>query len=228
MTQKPQRSYLVGFTAATVVLVIVSAVSVTYYYSSSADLLTKDQEILHLRAQMLVQNFTALELQLKIFELNGNITLLNQQITGLTQSQSASGSEIASLVGQVARLENQSAFLSLELSVVEGAAGSVTIHPYFVNNTVTVAPGTTVQITSQSPGQAGTLAFVSPTGCTSPGDSIQSSSPTFVYYILLDSTSKATVRSDYENVNATSFSFSFQNVGLSPVSCTFSLFYVDH
>lgn len=228
MTQKPQRSYLVGFTAATVILVIVSAVSVTYYYSSSADLLTKDQEILHLRAQMLVQNYTALELQLKIFELNDNITLLNQQITGLTQSQSASSSEIASLVGQVMRLQNQSAFLSLELTVVEGAAGSLAVHPYFVNDTVTVAPGTTMQVTSQSPGKAGTLAFVSPAGCRSPGDSIQSSSPTFVYYVLLDSTSTAKAQSYYENVNATSFSFSFQNVGPSPVSCTFSLFYVDH
>ena len=66
MTPKSQRSYLVGFTAATVVLVIVSAVSATYYYSSSADLLTKDQEILHLRAQVLAQNMTTLEMQLQI------------------------------------------------------------------------------------------------------------------------------------------------------------------
>ncbi len=228
MAEKPQRSYLVGFTAATVILVIVSAVSVSYYYSSSTDLIAKDQQILHLRAQLLAENATSLELQLRILLLNSNITMLNQRIAGLLQGQGVYNTEIASLVGQVTRLENQSAFLNLELSVVEAAAGHLTIHSYLVNDTVTVAPNTTMQVTSQSPGQPGTLAFISPAGCRSPGNSIQSSSPTFVYYILLDSASTGLVQSTYETVNATSFSFSFQNVGPSPVSCTFSLFYVDH
>ena len=227
MAQKPQRSYLVGFTAATVILVIVSAVSVTYYYSSSADLLAKDQEILHLRALTLAQNATVLEMQFQVYQLNANITQLNQRIAGLTQSQIVSTSEITSLVNQVLRLQNRSAFLTLELSVLE-SAGHLTIHSYFVNDTVTVSPNTTMEITSQSPGQPGTLVFTSPAGCRSPGDSIQSSSPTFVYYVLLDSTSTGTSRSSYQSVNATSFSFSFQNVGPSPVSCTFSLFYVGH
>ena len=61
LAQKPQRSYLVGFTAATVILVIVSSVSVTYYYSSSADLLTKDREILQLQALSLSMNATVLQ-----------------------------------------------------------------------------------------------------------------------------------------------------------------------
>jgi len=228
LSGKPPPSYLVGFTAATVILVIVSALSVTYYYSSSASLLTKDQEVLLLKGQLLAENATALELELSIFQLNANITALNQQIAGLQQSQSVSSSEINSLVGQVMRLQNRSAFLGLELSVVQGAAGNLTIHSYFVNDTVTVPANSFMQITSQSPGQTGTLVFVSPAGCQSPGKSIQSPAPTFAYSVLLDSRSTGYVRSDYQKVNATSFAFSFQNMGPTAVSCTFSLFYVDH
>lgn len=227
MSGKQTRSYLVGFTAVAVILLIVSVFSASYYYSSSSSLTAKDQEILHLKAMALAQNATQLELEVDIVELNSNITTLDQKVSGLTQSQEVSSSEITSLVDQVMRLQNQSALLSLELSVVEGAAGPLAIQTYFVNDSVTVASNTTLLLTSQNPGEAGTLVFDSPTGCASPGSRVLSSSPTFVYYILLNSAATGVVQSIYENVNATSFSFSLQNAGLSAVSCTFSLFYVD-
>lgn len=219
--------YLIGFVAVTVLLVVVSAFSASYYFSSSKSLLSQDQEILSLKAALLTQNATALELELNILELDSNITVLNQRIAGLTQNQSAYSSEVAFLNGQLTRLENQSAFTSLQLSVVERAAGNLSIHSYFADRNMTVAPGTTVQITAQNPGKPGTLVFTSTSGCRSPGGSVQSPSPAFAYSILLDSTSPGVVHSSYEKVNATSFTFSFQNVGPSMVSCAFSLFYVD-
>lgn len=228
MSGKPARSYLVGFTVATVVLVIVSVFSAGYYFSSSSSLLAKDQEILNLKVALLNQTRTELGLELNLLQLDSNITALDQRIAGLAQNLSVSDAEVTFLTGQVARLQNQSAFLSLELSAVEGAAGNLTVHSYFVNQNVTVAPSTTVQLTSQSPGEAGTLVFTSDQGCRGPGGKVQSSSPSFAYVVLLDSTSAGTVRSSYQKVSATSFSFSLQNVGPSMVSCAFSLFYVDH
>ena len=226
LAQKPQRSYLVGFTAATVILVIVSSVSVTYYYSSSADLLTKDREILQLQALSLSMNATVLEEQIQIYRLNANITMLNQQIAGLTQSQGVSNQEITSLVNQVLKLENLSAFLILELSVVARTAGNLSVSAYFVNDTVAVAPSTIMEVTTQTTGRNGTLAFISPNGCASPGNSIGSSYPTFQYYITLDSGSTNYVKSSFAKVYAPTFSFYLQNVGQSAVTCTFSLFYV--
>ena len=176
---------------------------------------------------MLTQNATALEMELQIYELNANITLLDQRIAGLTQSLGASNSQITSLVNQVLRLQSDSAFLGLELSVVEIVTGVPSVNAYFVNDTVSVAPSTIMEVTTENPGHNGTLVFDSPRGCPGSGNSVGSSYPTFQYYVMLNSSSTRPILSSYVKVNAPAFSFYFQNVGPSAVGCTFSLLYVD-
>lgn len=218
--------YLKGLAVALVALLVLTTGAGLYYYSSSAALQAKDQEILRLRTVIISQNLTVLNMQLEMLNLEQNISSLHQQIVALLQDRAASNVQIASLTGQVSSLENRSALLGLELAVVENATGHVSVLTYFVNRTLTVPPSSTVQVTSQTPGRAGTLVLLSPDGCRSAGNSVKSSTPTFEYYILLDPGSSNLLRSNYVSVNSTAFTFSLQNVGTTQATCTLSLLYV--
>lgn len=218
--------YLKGLALALVALLVLTLGTAAYYYSTSAALQAKDQEILRTRIAMLAQNATILNLQLEILSLDQNITGLNRQVVSLLQGRAASNVQIASLTSQVAGLENRSALLGLELSVAENATGHFAVYSYSVNRTVTIPQSSTIQVESQAPGRAGTLVYLSPGGCPSGGSGIGPSTSVFEYSIKLDPGSATVVRSSYEYTNMTAFAFSFQNVGAAPVSCTFSLFYV--
>jgi hypothetical protein len=224
LSERPPRSYLVGFTAATVVLIIVSVAAGAYYYTANSELQSKDREILSLRASLLVENATALELELKIIELDTNMSALTQEITALTQSEGASSSQISSLTLQLLSLKNQSAFASLELSAAEHI-GNLSFVPFFVNDTVSVPPGSSMEIASESSGYNGTLAFISPAGCPSPGENLKSTTPQYVEYLLL-SPGALPSKSQYARIDGQPFSFYLQNVGQSAVQCTFSLLFV--
>jgi hypothetical protein len=224
LSEKPHRSYLVGFTAATVVLIIVSVAAGAYYYSANSSLQSKDREILSLRASLLVENATALELELKIIELDTNVTGLTQKITSLTQSEGSSSAEISSLTLQLLSLKNQSAYASLELLAAEQVA-NLSFVPFFLNDTVSVPPGSSMELASESGGYNGTLAFISPAGCPSPGENLQSTTPQYVEYLLL-SPGATTLKSQYARIGGQPFSFYLKNVGQSAVECTFSLIFV--
>ena len=227
MSENRTPPYLKGLALALVALLLLTIGTAAYYYSTSAALHAKDQEILRTRIAMLAQNATILNLQLEILTLEQNITGLNRQVVSLLQDRAASNVQIASLTSQVASLENRSALLGLELAVAENATGHFTVYGYLVNRTVTVPPSSTIQVESQAPGMAGTLVYLSPGGCPTAGNSVGASTSVFEYTVKLDPGSANLVRSSYEYTNMTAFTFSLQNVGASPVSCTFSLFYVS-
>jgi hypothetical protein len=224
LSDRPQRSYLVGFTAATVVLMIVSVAAGAYYYTANSELQSKDREIITLRASLLVENATALELELKVIELDTNISALSQEITSLAQSEGTSSAQITSLTLQLLNLKNQSAFASLELSAAE-QVGNLSFVPYFVNDTVSVPAGTSMEVASEAGGYNGTLVFISPAGCPSPGEDLKSTTPQYVEYLLL-SPGASPSKSLYARIAGQPFSFYLQNVGQSAVLCTFSLLFV--
>lgn len=226
MSQKPHRLVLTGLVVVTVALVVVSLGAASYYYTSTSALSAKNQEILRLRITALAENASILQLELSILSLNSNITSLNQEIASLQQSQAASAAEAAALRNSVSQLKNESALLGLELAVAE-KVGSLSVLTYFVNDTVTVPPSTTFEVTSQANGYNGTIVFMSPNGCPSTGGNLSSVTPRYVDYIWLSS--KGTpLLAYYDSIKGQPFTLYLQNVGTSPVECTFSLFYVRH
>lgn len=226
LSQKPSRALIVGFVVATIGLVVVSLGAASYYNSSSSALLSKDKQILELHLAILAENASILTLELNQLSLSQNITSLQERILGLLQNQITSSATITALTGQIQRLENESARMALEIFILQQVS-KLSILTYYYNNTVTVAPGSTTLVTSQANGHNGTLVFVSSSGCPGKGDSVQSTSPTYVLYLLLDPSGPPTY-SVYVAVAGQPFTFSFKNIGSTPETCTFSLFYVQH
>jgi hypothetical protein len=204
LSQKPNRRLIIGFVAATVLLLLVSLGSASYYYSTSSSLSAKDQQILRLRAAVLTENESILLLELNALRFTSNIATLDQQ---------------------VARLENQTAILRMELSVAE-QQGKIQVLTYFANRTVSIPANSTVEVTSQAPGHNGTIVFLSPGGCPISGKNVQSTSPQYLLYILVDSRAKPE-QSAYYTVNGQPFSLFLENVGPTQVACRFSLLYVE-
>ena len=224
MSRQPRRIVIVTLAVAAIVIVLVSLVALTFYYSSNAALAEKDAEILTLQTKLLTANATILQLQVKILGLDANLTSLYQVLAGLAVNQTVSTLQLASLNGQIAKLQNESALAQLELAVAE-QVGKLSVNVYAVNETLTVQPGTTLQVTSQPNGYNGTLVFFGTSGCPSPGDSVPSTSPQFLMYILLDSRSPP-LTSDFARLSGQPYSVYLQNVGNTAVSCTFSVLFV--
>ena len=215
---------MTGFVVLTALLLMVSLLATAYYSTSTATLAAKDKEVADLRLALALQNETIYGLKLNIIILNSSMAALNQKVASLEGDQNASSAEISSLASQILRLRNQSAFLNLELSVAE-QAGNFTIIPYYDNRTMTVQPSTTVQVASNSRASTGTIAFVSPSGCSSVGTDTAPGTSTVAFEVLLSSNGSSLL-SSYHRVSGEPFTFSLKNVGPAPVSCTFSLFYV--
>lgn len=225
LSQKPGRTVRITFATVAMLLLSVALVAGGVYLVSSSELGAKDQEILHLRAEMLSQNATALGLELKITELEVNITGLDLRIATLQEGQVTSAAELASLGAEVLKLENQSAWLNLELSVVAQSA-NLSVVTLVENRTMAVPPGGTPEVVSQPGGHNGTLVFVSPEGCPSSGVDVQSAGSKHTVSYILNS-SAPLLRSDYRALGPDPFSVYLPNVGPAPVGCTFSLLYVQ-
>jgi hypothetical protein len=153
----------------------------------------------------------------EIADKNSTITYLNSTITSLQTWLNGN-------ITQARALQNDSARLQLELSIVE-QVGKLSIYTYYVNDTMTVAPNSTVLLTSQVNGYNGTIVFISPNGCYSAGAQAESVQPQYVLDILLNSNSPP-LTSAYTSLSGQPYSVYFKNIGSSPVQCTFSLFYV--
>lgn len=225
VSQQPDRMLKVGFILVTVALLVVSAWAVTYYDSSSSELAVKNQEVLRLHAIALAENITVLQLQMQIVSIGANVSILNQRIVTLLQERAASNVLIANLTGQVQALKNQSAWLSLELAAVEGI-GKLSVSVLVANDTITLPTNSSIAITSQANSHNGTLAFLSPAGCPISGQTVQSTSSQYVLHIQF-SPGASLSRSSYYTVGSVPFSVYYDDVGSSPVECTFSLLYVQ-
>ena len=222
---RPNRLLLVFSVTVTVVLMVVAIGAAAYYYSSADTISSKDATILGLRAQLLSQNVTSLKLELKLAELDINITVLQKEVADMAANQTLSAARASLLSQEVLSRENQSAFLSTELAVAQ-RVGGFSVVTYLSNKTVLVGPGSTVDVADQANGHNGTLAFVSLAGCPASGDRVQESSSHYGLYLLLNS-SGTLLRSDFRTVGTEPFSVYLQNVGPEPMLCTFSLLYAQ-
>jgi cell division protein FtsB len=203
-------SLKVPFVAVAVVLLLVSSAFAYYYLNSASELSDRNREVA--------------SLQSNLNELNAKVSSLNLEIDNLQSNQTASKALLSSLELEVSQLQNDSARLQLELSIVE-QVGKLSIYTYYVNDTMTVAPNSTVLLTSQVNGYNGTIVFISPNGCYSAGAQAESVQPQYVLDILLNSNSPP-LTSAYTSLSGQPYSVYFKNIGSSPVQCTFSLFYV--
>jgi hypothetical protein len=203
-------SLKVPFVAVIVVLLLVSSAFAYYYLNSASDLSDRNREVASLESNL--------------NELNAKVSSLNQGIANLQSNQTASKALLSSLELEVSQLQNDSALLQLELSIVE-QIGKLSIFTYYVNDTMTAAPNSTVLLTSQVNGYNGTIVFISPNGCYSAGTQAESVQPQYVLDILLNSNSPL-LTSAYTSLSGQPYSVYFKNIGSSPVQCTFSLFYV--
>ena len=188
-----------------IALLLLSLVTGSLYYSANSQLSAKDQEILRLRSAAL----------------NGNLTILRQELTLLQLN-----STISSLGGSLTRYQNESAYLRLELSVAE-QVGGFTVVVYFANETVGTDPGTSVEVTTQANGHNGTLALLPQSGCPISGGDLQSTGARNTLYVWLDSSAPA-AQSAYYSLNGLPFSVYLQNRGTAAVACRVSLLYVQH
>lgn len=217
---------MLGLASLAVFILAVSLVGGAFYYSSNAAVLSKDQEILGLRATVLSQNATILQLEIDILRLNANLTNLNAEVTALSINQTANKINLAVLTSQVSTLQNESALLSLELAVAE-RVGGLAVLTYVADRTTSVQPGGAVEVTNQANGYNGTLAFLSTNGCPSSGEDVNMIGSQYTLGIILNSTGPP-LMSDFSNLSGEPFSVYMQNVGSTPVQCTFSLLYVRH
>jgi hypothetical protein len=204
LSQKGSRLLKVAFVGVVILLLLVSVGAASYNNSANSALATKDLEILKLRALLLTENASLLIMQLNALRLNADLSTLSQK---------------------VATLQNQSALLRMELSVAQ-QAGKFQVVAYIANKSVLLSVGTTLEVTSQVPGHNGTLVFLSPGRCPTSGSMVQSTSPQYLLYILVDSRAKPS-QSGFYTVSGQSFSLFLENVGPSIVLCKFSLLYVE-
>ena len=222
LSQNPRRPLLMVVATAVALLIVVSVFTGWYYYTTSSDLSAKDQEIGLLRSTIAKENVTVLTLQTSILALNASISLLNLELATLKANETVYA---AALHDELLRLQNQSAMVGLELAVVE-EVGNLAVTTYHSNSTAVVPPGSTLEVASKAAASNGTLVFLSPAGCPSTGDTVQSTGTQYSLTIVLDPGGPP-LKSDFRTVSGTPFAVDLENTGATSVGCTYSLLYVQ-
>jgi hypothetical protein len=165
-----------------------------------------------------------LTLQEMLNSMSAQIRTLNSTIAALDSNQTALGSQQQALELKLLGIESSSSQVQTELSVVE-QVGTLAIVPFFTNDTVTVPGDSNITVTQQLNGYNGTLIWLSPNSCPSPGITYRPNPTGGSYYILLKANS-STALGGTETIGPSAFVLYLSNTGTASVKCTLSLYWV--
>jgi hypothetical protein len=246
------RTFTVALVISLLIIAIVSSVFAYEYTGLSSELSSRDSTIAGLSSTISSQdgsisslnsNVTAqassistldsidasqansiLNLQLMLNSMSAQIRTLNSTIAALESNQTGFSSQQQVLELKVSDLETASSQLQLELSLVE-QVGNLSFSTFFFNDTMTVPGNSNVTLIQQVNGHNGTLIWLSPNGCPSPGTLESSNQSGYSYYIMLKA-NYAKLDNIGFTVGPSPFILYYSNTGSASVQCTFSLYWV--
>ena len=161
---------------------------------------------------------------------NTEILALNQQIASLRANGSASQAQIHTLQLQLSQLENQSALMRLEISLL-GQVGGLGINAFAVNETWTVQPNSTILVGQEANQYNGSLFFICYSACPSDlgvfNNANGEKGMTLWFYNSTNPISPNPISFNIgENVGPQEWAVYLRNIGSTPIQFTGSLYYV--